>query len=142
MSVSDDFTILKEKVEEADRDIRDAVERDDAALRAMVDKVQKRAEDRAAQLGTTATEIADEAESRWNEVKSDWDRHIQRIRQQVEAKEAAHDVKVAERDADQAEADALDAVSFAEAAIEEAHYAVLDAVLARRSANVMAAAKS
>ena len=34
----------------------------------------------------------------------------------------------------------LDAVNFASAAIEEAHYAVLDAVLARRDADVMAAA--
>jgi hypothetical protein len=45
-----------------------------------------------------------------------------------------------EHDAEWAEADAIDAVDFASAAIEEAQYAVLDAVLARRRADVMAAA--
>ena len=47
---------------------------------------------------------------------------------------------MAERDAEWAEADDNDAVRFAEAAVEEAEYAVLDAVLARRDADVMAAA--
>jgi hypothetical protein len=47
---------------------------------------------------------------------------------------------MAERDAEWAEADAYDAVQFAQAAAEEAEYAVLDAVLARRDADVMAAA--
>ena len=47
---------------------------------------------------------------------------------------------IAEHDAEWAEADAIDAVNFASAAIEEAEYAVLDAVLARRRADVMAAA--
>lgn len=48
---------------------------------------------------------------------------------------------MAEEDAQWAEADAVDAVEFASVAIEEAQYAVLDAVLARRDADVMAAAK-
>jgi hypothetical protein len=47
---------------------------------------------------------------------------------------------VAERDAEWAEIDAYEAVQFAQAAIEEAEYAVLDAVLARKDADVMAAA--
>jgi hypothetical protein len=50
------------------------------------------------------------------------------------------DAGLAEDDAQWAEADAYDAVTFAESAIEEAQYALLDAVMARRRANVMAAA--
>ena len=38
------------------------------------------------------------------------------------------------------EADAYDAIEFAQAAIEEAEHAVLDAVLARKDADVLAAA--
>src|SRR5262245_40818627 len=121
MSVSDDFTTLREKVEQADRDIRAAVARDDDELRAAVDELQRRAGQRAAQLRARSSGAADRAEGRWNEVRNDWDRHVRRIRERVQAREAAHDVKVAERNADEAEADALDAVSFAEAAVEEAH---------------------
>ena len=47
---------------------------------------------------------------------------------------------MAEDDAQWAEADAYDAVAFEESANEEAKYAVLDAVMARRRADVMAAA--
>ena len=56
------------------------------------------------------------------------------------AKKAEIDAGMAEDDAQWAEADAYDAVAFAESANEEAKYAVLDAVMARRRADVMAAA--
>jgi hypothetical protein len=39
----------------------------------------------------------------------------------------------------EAEADALDAIDFASSAVEEAKYAVLDAMLARKDADVLAA---
>ena len=48
---------------------------------------------------------------------------------------------MAEDDAELAEADAINAVDFASAAIEEAQYAVLDAVRARKNADVLAAAR-
>jgi hypothetical protein len=48
---------------------------------------------------------------------------------------------MAENDAEWAEADAVDAVEFASSAIEEAQYAVLDAVRARKNADVLAAAR-
>jgi hypothetical protein len=76
----------------------------------------------------------------WNQVQGDWDRHIKQIRARITAKKAEHNADVAERDAEWAEADAYDAVEFAQAAIEEAEYAVLDAVLARKDADVLAAA--
>ena len=50
MAASDDFTKLKEQVEEADRSIKEAVAKEDAELKAMVDEARKNADDRAAQL--------------------------------------------------------------------------------------------
>jgi len=50
-------------------------------------------------------------------VRSDWDQHIKRIRERIDAKTAAHDAEVAERDAEWAEADALDAIDFASSAV-------------------------
>ena len=95
---------------------------------------------RGSSLRTKAEHAGDEAERHWNAVQGDWDQHVKRLRKRIDTKKAAIDADVAERDAEWAEADAIDAVNFASAAIEEAHYAVLDTVLARRDADVMAAA--
>jgi hypothetical protein len=140
MAASDDFTELKDQVEEADRTIKAAVAKQDAELKAMVDAARKKADERAAQLGTKTTEAADEAQRQWNQVQSDWDKHVKRIRQRADARKAAMDAGLAEDDAQWAEADAYDALTFAESAAEEAKYAVLDAVMARRRADTMAAA--
>lgn len=141
MTVSDNpFTALKEQAEDADRSITAAVAQSDAELKAMVDEARKNADDRAAQLRATSGETAGETDSQWEKVKSDWDEHIRRVRADLDAKKAAHDADVAESDAGWAEADAVDALAFASSAIDEARYAVLEAVWARRKANVMAAA--
>ena len=140
MAASDDFTKLKEQVEEADRSIKAAVSKEDAELKAMVDDARKKADDRAAQLHTKTTEAADQAQHQWNQVETDWDKHVRRKRERTDAKKAEIDAGMAEDDAQWAEADAYDAVAFAESANEEAKYAVLDAVMARRRADVMAAA--
>jgi hypothetical protein len=139
MTVSDPFTTLKEQCENADRSIKAAIAQDDAELRAMVDSARKDADDRTAQLSPKSTDVPGQGDRQWSKVKSDWDQHIHRLRENVDAKKAAHDASVAEDNAEWAEADADDAVGFASAAIEEARYAVLDAVLARRKADAMAA---
>ena len=140
MSLPDDFTKLREKVDKADQSIRAAAAKDEAELKVMVDDARKKADERTAVLRAKSEEVADSAEHQWHEVQSDWDEHVKRIRERMNAKKDELDAKVAENDAEWAEADAIDAVDFASAAIEEAQYAVLDAVLARRKADVMAAA--
>jgi hypothetical protein len=140
MSLPDDFTKLREKVDKADQSIRAAAAQDEAELKAMVDDARKKADERAAVLRAKSEEVSDSAERQWHEVQNDWNEHVKRIRERMDAKKDEFDAKVAENDAEWAEADAIDAVDFASAAIEEAQYAVLDAVLARRKADVMAAA--
>ena len=44
MPVSDNFTKLKDKVDSADRDIREAAARDTAELKAMVDQARRKAD--------------------------------------------------------------------------------------------------
>jgi DNA repair exonuclease SbcCD ATPase subunit len=141
MQLSDEFAKLKAQVEDGDRTIRTAVAKDDAALKAMVDEARRNADAREDELRAKSTEVAEQAERHWNGVKSDWDQHIQRIRTHLDEKKSEVDATIAEGDAEMAEADAEDAVQFAQAAIEEAEYAVLDAVMARRKADVMAAAR-
>ena len=140
MSVPDNFTRLKEQVETADGRIRAAAAKDQAELKAMVDEARVNADQRAAELRTKADEAGDQAERHWHEVRVDWDNHVRRIRERIDATKAADDADAAEFEAEWAAADAADAVEFAAAAAEEAEYAVLDAVKARRRADAMAAA--
>ena len=140
MQASDDFAKLKNQVETADRSIREAAARGTDDLKAMVEQARQSADNRAAELRSTSQTAADDAERHWQEVQSDWSKHVKRIRERIDAKKADLDANVAENDAEWAESDAIDAVQFAAAAIEEAEYAVLDAVLARKDADVMAAA--
>jgi hypothetical protein len=139
MPVSDNFTKLTEQVDKAERTISAAASQDKAELEAKVDEARKNADDLAAELRAKTKQAAGQAESHWQEVQIDWDQHIARIRQRIDAKKAAHDVNVAQRDAEWAESDALDAIDFATAAVEEAEFAVLDALLARKDAEVLKA---
>jgi hypothetical protein len=139
MSVSEPFVKLKDQVDAADRRIRAAAAEDTAELKAMVDKARKSADEHAAELRAKSDDVADQTERHWQQVQSDWDGHIKRIRARIDAKKAELDADDAEREAEWAAADASDAIEFASAAIEEAEYAMLDAVLARKDADVMAA---
>ena len=53
----------------------------------MVDEARTKADARATQLSTKAQETADQAEAHWRQVQSDWDRHIKRIRERIDAEE-------------------------------------------------------
>jgi hypothetical protein len=139
VTASDSFTKLKQQVEKAERDIIAAASQNEAELEAKLDETRKSADDHAAELRAKTQAATDQAESRWREVQSDWDRHIQRMHERMDAKKAVHDAKVAEEDAEWAEADALDAIDFASSAAQEAEYAVLNAMRARKDADALAA---
>jgi hypothetical protein len=139
VTASDSFTKLKQQVEKAERDIIAAASQNEAELQAKLDETRKSADDHAAELRAKTQAATDQAESRWREVQSDWDRHIQRMHERMDAKKAVHDAKVAEEDAEWAEADALDAIDFASSAAQEAEYAVLNAMRARKDADALAA---
>jgi hypothetical protein len=148
MSVTDNFSKLKEQVEEADRTVKSAAEQNQAEIQSKVDEARRDADERAAEL-RAKTESADregesdrEGKSQWREMQADLNRHIERVRERMDAKKAAVDVNVADRDADWAEADAKDAIDFALSAIVEAEYATLDAMLARKNAAQLAASSS
>ena len=91
-----------------------------ASAEARADKLRQDAEERKGKLSVW-----------WHDVERTWNEHLAKIRDDVEAKRAEHDVDRAQRRAERAEGDADFAISFAFAAVEEAEYAVLDATLAR-----------
>jgi len=63
-------------------------------------------------------------------VQNAWNQHVAKVREDIEAKKAEHDVHRAERRADRRVDDAEVAIEFAYSAIEEAEYDVLEAQLA------------
>ena len=99
MPASTEFTKLKEQVEGADERIRASAAKGADELKAMVDEARTKADARADELSSKAREAGDTAEAHWNQVQSDWDRHIKQIRKRIDAKKAELDADVAERDA-------------------------------------------
>jgi hypothetical protein len=142
MSVTDNFAKLKEQVEKADLTVKAAAEQNQAEIQTKVDEARRDADERAAELRAKGDEAAREGQSQWREMQADLNRHIERVRQRMDAKKAAIDANEADRDADWAEADANDAIAFALSAIVEAEYATLDAMLAREDAARLAARSS
>ena len=131
MALSDDLTGLAARVKEAEDHAAAAraktkaeVEQDMAAVRASAeargDKLRQDAEERKGKLSVW-----------WHDLQRTWNEHLAKIRDDIEAKRAEHDVDRAQRRAEMADDDAEFAISFAYAAVEEAEYAVLDATLAR-----------
>src|ERR1700722_1259374 len=139
MAASDRFTKLGEQLDQAQSNVEAGAAEDRAKLKARVDAARNSADDRAAQMRAKAQKTSEQADGQWHEIQSNWDAHIQRVRQRIEDRKAERDVKHAEREADRAEADALDAVDFAAAAIEEPEHAVLPAARARADANALVA---
>jgi hypothetical protein len=137
MAVSDDFAKLKGQVEDAERAISEATAEDPAEAETKVDEARKKADAYAAEQ-RDKTQEADGRDDGWHQIRSDWDRHVQRTRERIDTKKARADASMAEHDAELAEADAYDAIDFAASAILEAEYVVLDALGTRKRADALA----
>ena len=137
MPVYDEFAKLKGQVEEAERTIKEAAAEDPAEAEIKVDEARQKADAHAAEQRDKPQE-ADDRDDGWQQIRSDWDRHVKRTRERIDAKKASVDASVAETDAELAEADAYDAIDFAASTILEAEYAVLDAVGTRKKADALA----
>jgi hypothetical protein len=137
MPLADDFAKLKGQVEEAERTIREAAGEDHAEAETKIDEARQKADAHAAEQRDKPQE-ADDRDDGWQQIRSDWDRHVQSTRERIDVKKARVDANAAERDAEWAEADAYEAIDFAASAILEAEYVVLDAVGTRKKADALA----
>jgi chromosome segregation ATPase len=134
---ADSFEKLSAKIDEAKRSIRAAASESEAELKAKVEEARKNADDRAAELKAKVQATADKTDH-WQQIQSDWEQHRQKIRERIDDAKSAEDLETAELRAEWAESDARDAIDFAANAIDEAQYAMLDAILARNDASVLA----
>jgi hypothetical protein len=104
-------------------------------LEARLVDLRSSAEQRRAHLEQAAIEAKESAASRWDELRSSVNAHLERIKTDFDARRQTLDVKRAQRRAESAEQDAAATILFAAFAIEQAEYAVLDATLARSEAD-------
>lgn len=75
----------------------------------------------------------------WDDVASAWNQHVATVRQHIDDRVAAHDLKAAQREAEEADEYASYLIDYTYAAVVEAEYAVLDATLAHKRADELAA---
>src|SRR5262245_57385088 len=139
MALSDLLTTLAQRAKEAEDRARSATTEARADLQAQVDRAAKDARSTADELTKQADAAAEDASGWWTQVQTDWSKHIATIRENVAAKTKAIDMNDAQFAADLASADAHAAVNFASSALDEAEYAVLNAILAQKDADDIAA---
>lgn len=138
MAVSDQLTKLAARAKELEDHAAAAKGKAQADLEHDVAMARDSAEQTADTLRETVASGKGQVSAWWDGVQRSWDDHIAAVRDNVEEKKATHDRNSAERAADRAEDDAAFAIDCAYAAVEEAEYAVLDAILARMTADDLA----
>ena len=140
MALSDQLTQLAARAKEAEDHAGAVQGKAKADVQADVEQARASAQDRAKKLRESADANRNKLSVWWYDLQRTWNEHVAKIRDDIDAKRAEHDVDRAERRAEHRADDAAFAVEFAYAAIEEAEYAVLDAELARMEADELSAA--
>ena len=141
MALSDRLTKLAEQAKKIEDEAKKASDEARSELEAHVRQASDAASRKAQELSEHRRETEEKASDKWAQVRSDWAKHVAKVRQDIATQEAKADAAGAELTAELAEADAYDAIDFASAALEEAEYAVLDAILARKEADELATSR-
>ena len=141
MALSDQLSKLATRTKELEDRANAARQEARADLQHDVEAARVASNANAEALGKALDETEAEVSAWWTEVGRSWDDHIARVRDKVNEKKDQHDLKAAQRDADDALAYASYLIDYTYAAVEEAEYAVLDAVLAQREADELAASQ-
>jgi hypothetical protein len=136
---SDELTKLAARAKEAEDHVASAMTKGKGALEDDVETARQSAQAHADQLKKNAETDKEILSSWWSDLSQSWNDHVATVRGHVAEKRAEHDRDAAERHASSAEEDADYAIQYAYATIEEAEAAVLEAILARKDADDLAA---
>jgi hypothetical protein len=140
MALSDQLNKMATKAKEAEDRTATAQDKAKSDLEQDVERARATAQDQADSLRESADASKGRISAWWHDVQKSWNEHLAAMREDIENRKAERDADRAQENADRAEADASFAIDYASAAIDEAEYAVLDATLARKKADEMAAA--
>ena len=124
--------VLEDRAAAAKKEARADLEQDVKAAR---EASQANAE----ALRTSIENSEAEVTAWWDDVARGWNQHVATVRQHIDDRVAAHDLKAAKRDAEEADEYASYLIDYTYAAVEEAEYAVLDATLAHKRYDELAA---
>jgi hypothetical protein len=92
------------------------------------------------EFDSAVRQAADAGRTSWNETKAAMKRPFDELRARVDKRQSEHELHHAQRLADSAEEDANAAIEVASYFLNVAEYAVIDATLARMTADDLAAA--
>jgi hypothetical protein len=140
MALSDQLSKLAARAKELEDRAAAAKAKNKAELEKDVNDARQSAQAQAESLKHAGNEAGSNVSAWWAKVQQSWNENIASIRRAVDERKAQHDLKSAQRAAEQADEDAAFAIDYAYAALEEAEYAVLDADLAHKEADELAAA--
>jgi hypothetical protein len=139
MALSDQLSRLAARTKELEDRAAAAQQEARADLEHDVESARAASRSSAAAFRNSVDASAGEVSAWWSDLGRSWDDHVAKVRTEIGRKRAEHDLRSAQRAADDAEAYASYLIDYTYAAVEEAGYAVLDATLARREADQLAA---
>ena len=139
MGMSEQLSRLAERTKKLEEHAAAARQKARADLEHDVAEAKAASKADAEALRESVAATAADVSAWWTDVGRAWDAHITKMRQRIQEKSAKHDLKTAQRDADDAAAYASYLIDYTYAAVQEAEYAVLDATLARKEADELAA---
>jgi hypothetical protein len=142
MAMSDQLTKLAARAKEAEQHAAAAKDKAKADLEQDVETARSIGQAEAQQLGESAEASKGKISDWWNDVQRSWNEHVAKMRENIADKKEEIDIDRAQAKAENAEDDALFAIDYASAVIDETEYAVLDAALARKEADELAATGS
>ena len=124
--------VLEDRAAAAEKEARADLERD-------VKTAREASEANAEALRKSIDNTKAEVWVWWDGVARAWNQHAATVRQHIDDGVAAHDLNAAQRDAQEADEYASYLIDYTQAAVEQAEYAVLDAYLAHKRADELAA---
>ena len=142
MAVSDQLSRLSARAKEAEEHAAAARDKAKADLELDVENARSVGQAEAQRLGESAEASKGKISDWWNDVQRTWKEHVAAARKNIDSKKEEIDLDRAQAKAEHAEEDALFAIDYASAVIDETEYAVLDATLARKEADELAATGS
>jgi hypothetical protein len=142
MALSDQLSDLSTRAKQLEDRAAAAKTKDKSELETEVKNAQQSAQSQADALRKQAQAGQGKVSVWWDNMQSSWNDHLKAVRQSADDRRADHDLKSKQHAAQKADDDAAFAVNYAYAAIEEAEYSVLDADLAHKEADELAAAQA
>lgn len=138
MALSDELLKLSQQPRHLEDSVEAARQRNDGRLAARKTELDAQLGQEREKLRAKVAKVKDDDQKAWADAQSSVSDAFASLRVKANAHHSRSIARRADRAADEAELDAIDAIDFAIYTIQEAEYAVLDAAIARDTADIAA----